>query len=105
MYFRSGKAMKAMIKPTNSSASTSSQSSSQLQSTQASSPTVGASLSTVVGATMAMPVSTEMGVIAPTIAPITTAALTQPEMGTFVPPFTVGVPVSTSIPASPNPQN
>lgn len=30
--------------------------------------------------------------------------MTQPEMGTFVPPFTAGVAVSTSVHTSPNPQ-
>jgi hypothetical protein len=49
---------------------------------------------------MAMSVSTEMGVTAPTV----TAQMTQPEMENFVPPFTTGVPVSTIIPTSPNPQ-
>jgi hypothetical protein len=35
---------------------------------------------------------------APTAALSITVQMTQPEMGTFVPPFTVGVPVSTSAP-------
>jgi len=61
---------------------------------------VGANVSTVVGATMTMLVSTEMGVTAPT----TTATMTRPEMRTFVPPFIAGVPVSTSVPTSPHPQ-
>jgi len=65
---------------------------------------VGASVSTDVGATMAMSVSTEMGVTTSTIAPTITAPMMKPKMGTFVPSFTAGVPVSTSIPASPNPQ-
>lgn len=30
--------------------------------------------------------------------------MTQPEMGTFVAPITVGIPMSTSVSASPNPQ-
>jgi len=51
---------------------------------------------------MAMPVLTEMGVTASLTAP--TTAVTQPEMGTFMPPFTAGVPVSTSILASSYPQ-
>jgi len=34
----------------------------------------------------------------------TTTPTTQPEMVTFVPPFTAGVPVSTSVHTSPNPQ-
>jgi len=57
---------------------------------------VGAIVSMAVGETMAMPVSTKMGVTALTV----TAQMTQPEMRTFVPPFTAGVPVSTSIPTS-----
>ena len=51
---------------------------------------------------MAMPILTEMGVTASVTAP--TTIVTQPEMGTFVPPFTAGVPVSTSIAASSYPQ-
>jgi len=58
----------------------------------------------VVGETMAMPILTNMGAAAPTTALTITASMTQPEMGTFVPPFTAGVPMSTSIPASPNSQ-
>jgi len=46
-----------------------------------------------------MLVLTEMGVAAPTTTPIT-----QPKMGTFVPPFTTVVPMFTSVPTSPNPQ-
>jgi hypothetical protein len=53
---------------------------------------------------MAMPFSTEIRVTAPTTAPTVTAQMTQPEIGTFVPPITTGVPVSTSVPTSPNPQ-
>jgi len=49
---------------------------------------------------MAMPVSTEMGVTALTV----TAQMAVPKIGTFVPPFTAGVPVSTSVPTSPNPR-
>jgi hypothetical protein len=60
---------------------------------------VGASVSTAVGVTMAMLGSTKMGVTAPT----TTATMTLPEMGTFVPPFTACVPVSTSVPTSLHP--
>lgn len=59
-------------------------------------PTVGASMSTIMEATMAMPILTEMGVTAPTTVLTTDAPMTQPEMRTFVPPFTVGVPMSTS---------
>jgi len=57
MDLRSGKALKEMARPTNSgtfASSKSSQSSSQTQSTQASTPTVGANVSTAMGATMAM---------------------------------------------------
>jgi len=50
---------------------------------------------------MAMPVSTEMRVTAPTTVSKTVYAVTQPEMGTFVPLFTVGMYVSCSIHISP----
>jgi len=53
---------------------------------------------------MAMPVSKKTRVTAPTTAPITTATMTRPEKENFVPPFTAGVPVSTSVPTSPHPQ-
>jgi len=95
-----------MTRPTNSGTSASSQlsqSSSQAQSTQASAPKMGASVTTTMGATMAMLVLMEMGVIAPTTSLTTAAAVTQPDMKTFVPPFTAGVHVSTSVPASPYP--
>ena len=58
---------------------------------------------TALGVTVAMPISTEMGVTAPTTAPTITAQMTQPEMGIFVLPFTVGVPVFTGVLASLNP--
>jgi len=61
---------------------------------------VGIGVSTTVGETMAMSVSTKMGVTAPT----TIAAVTQLKMRTFVPPFTAGVHESTSIPAFPYPK-
>jgi len=80
------------------------QSSSQAKITRTSAPAVDATVRTVVGATMAMPVLTEMGVTAPTTAPNVTDQMTQPEMRTFVPPFTAGAPVSTSVPSSPSPQ-
>ena len=99
--------MKILTKSANTGASMpsqSSQSSSQEQFTRAFAPSVGPSVSTAVGATMAMPVSTEMGVTTSTTVLTITAPMTQPEMGTFVLPFTAGVPVSTSIPTSPNPQ-
>ena len=88
MHLRSGETFKIMTKSTNTGASMSSQSSkstSQAQITRTSAPRVAASVSTVVGATMAIPVSTKMGVTAPTV----TAQMTQPEIGTFVLPFTV----------------
>jgi len=53
---------------------------------------------------MAMPVSMKMGVTTPITALTTADGMKKPEMGTFLPPFTTSVPVSTSIPASPNPQ-
>jgi len=54
------------------------------------------------GATMAMPVSTKMGVTSSITAPI--IVVTQPETRTFVPPFTAGIPVSISTHASSYPQ-
>ena len=63
-----------------------------------------ASVPTALGETMAMSVSTEMGVTAPTTTPTITAQTTRPKMGTCVPPFTACVPVSTSVHTSPNPQ-
>jgi len=107
MHLRSGKALKIMTKSANTGASMSSQSSqssSQAQSTPVFAPSVGASVSTTVGATMAMPVTIETGITASTTAPTIIAAMTQSEKGTFVPPFTAGVPVSTSIPAFRNTQ-
>jgi len=47
---------------------------------------------------MAMPVSTEMGVTAPTTTPTITAQMTRPEMGTFVQPFTAGILVTPRFP-------
>ena len=58
MHLRSGKTLKEMARPTNSgtsASSQSSQSSSQEQSTHASTPTVGANVSTAIWVTMAMP--------------------------------------------------
>jgi len=106
MHLISGKALKEMARPTNSdtfASSQSSQSSSQAQSTQAYAPTVGANVSTVMGATMAKPVSTEMGVTSPTTVSTTAIAMTQPEIGSFVPPFTTSIHVSTNFPMSPHP--
>jgi hypothetical protein len=104
LHLRSGKALNKMTKSANTGVSMSLQSSSSAQITQTSTHAVGASLPTALGATMAMPVSTEMGVTTPTTALIVTAKMTQPEMGIFVPPFTAGVPVSTSVPTSTDPQ-
>jgi len=104
MHLKSCKALKEIGRPTNSgtpASSQSSQSSLEAQSTWASAPTVGAGVSTAVGATMAMTVSTKMGVTAPTTALTIDVAVRQPEMGTFVPPFTDGAPISISIPVSP----
>ena len=107
MHLRSGNALNKMTKSANTGASMSSQSlqsSSQPHNTQTSTPAVGASVPLALGATMAMPVLTEMRVTDPTTAPPVTAQMTKPGMGTFVPPFTAGVPVSTSVPTSSNPQ-
>jgi len=49
-------------------------------------------------------VSTAMGVIAPPIVSTTAAAMTQPEMETFMPPFTTSIHVSTTVPMSPHHQ-
>ena len=76
--------------------SSSSHSSSQAQSLQATSPLGVLNVSTPVGAPMAMPVSTEMGATVSTSSP-----MTRPEMGIVIPPFIVGVPSTTSIPSSP----
>jgi len=104
MHIRSGKALKEMAQPTNSGTSVSSQSSSQAQSTHASNPYSGCQCVNCHGATLTMPVSTEMGVTAPATVSTTAAAMTQPEMGAFVPPFTTSIHVSTTIPMSPHHQ-
>jgi len=77
--------------------SSSSQSSSQAQPLQATSPLGDLNVSTHVGATMAMPCSTKMRVTAPSTVS-TSAQMTRPEMGTVIPPFIAGVPSTTSIP-------
>ena len=59
-------------------------------------------MSTAVGATMAMPVSMETGVTTRSTVS-TSAPMTRPKIGTFVPPFTAKVPLSTSVPSSPLP--
>jgi hypothetical protein len=63
-----------------------------------------ASVPTTLGAIMVMPVLTKIEVTAPTTVPNVTAQMTHSEMGTFVPPFTVGVFMSTSVLTTPNPQ-
>jgi len=87
MHLRSGKTLEMVTKSTNSGASASSQSSSQAQTTHASAPLVGASVLTIVEATMVKPDLTEMRVTASTTAPTVIATMTPPKMGTFVPPF------------------
>ncbi|KEH17009.1 hypothetical protein MTR_0054s0240 [Medicago truncatula] len=56
------------------------------------------------GATMAMPGSTEMGVTAPSTVS-TFTQMTRLEMGTVIPPFTTGVPSTTIMPNSSAPSN
>ena len=80
--------------------SSSSQSSSQAQSLQATTPLGDLNVSTAVGATMAMPVSTETGVTASSTV-LTFSPMTRLEMGTFVPLFTASVSLNTSVPSSP----
>jgi len=77
---RSGKTLNKMTKFAYIDASMSSQSLqsfSQAQITQTSTPAVDASVPTTLGTTMAMSVSTEIGVIAPTTAPTITSQMTQ----------------------------
>jgi len=61
-------------------------------------------VSTSMGATMAMPGSTDMGVTAPSTVS-TSTQMTRPEMGTVIPPFTAGVPSTTNMPSSNAPSN
>jgi len=89
MHLRSGKSMTCV-----------SSSSSQAQPLQATSPLGDLNVTTLVGATMAMPVSTEMGVTAPSNAS-TFVPMTQPEMGIVIPPFTAGVSLTTNTQSSP----
>jgi hypothetical protein len=77
MHLRSGKFMAR-------ASSSSSQSSSPAQSLQATSPLGNLNMSTPVGATMAMPVSTEMVVTTPSNVS-TSILMTRPEMGTVIP--------------------
>jgi len=77
MHLTSGKSMAR-------ASSSFSQPSSKAQSFQVTTPLGDLNVSTVVGATMAMPVSTETGVTAPS--PVSTSSpMTRPEMGTSVP--------------------
>jgi hypothetical protein len=57
-----------------------------------------------VGATKAMPGSTDMGVTAPSTVS-TSTQMTRPEMGTVIPPFIAGVLSTTSMPSSNAPTN
>jgi len=84
--------------------SSSSQSSSQAQPLQATSPLGDLNVSTPVGATIAMPGSTEMGGIAPSTVS-TSTQMTRPKMGTVIPPFTTGVPSTTNMPSTSAPSN
>jgi len=82
----------------------SSQSSSQAQALQVTSPLGDLNVSTPVGATMAMPGSTEMGVTAPSTIS-TSTQMTRPEMGAVIPPFTAGVLSTASMPSTSVPSN
>jgi len=84
--------------------SSSSQSSSQAQPIQATSPLGDLNVSTPMGATMAMPVSTDMGVTAPSTVS-TSAPLTRLEMRNVIPPLTAGVPSNTNMPSTSAPSN
>jgi len=53
---------------------------------------------------MAMPGSTDMGVTAPSTNS-TSTQLTRSEIGTVIPPFTVGIPSTTSMPSTSAPSN
>jgi len=97
MYLRSGKSRAH-------ASSSSSQSSSQAPPLQATSPLGDLNMSTSVGATMAMPSSTEMVVTAPSTVSMS-AQMTRPEMGIVIPPFTTGVPSTTSMPSTSAPSN
>lgn len=97
MHLRSGKSMAR-------ASSSSSQSSSQAQPLQATSPLGDLNVSTPVWATMAIPGSTEMGVTAPPTVS-TSTQMTRPEMGTIIPPFTTGVPSTSNMPSTSAPSN
>jgi len=97
MHLRSGKSMAR-------ASSSSSQSSSQAQPLQATSPLGDLSVSTHVGVTMAMLGSTDMRVTAPSTVS-TSTQMTRPEIGTVIHLFTVGVPSTTSMASSSAPSN
>jgi hypothetical protein len=59
---------------------------------------------TPVGAIMAMPGSTKMGVTVPSTVS-TSTQMTRPKMGTVIPPFTAGVPSTTNMPSTSAPSN
>ena len=80
--------------------STSSQSSSQAQPLQATTPLGDLNMSITVWATMAMPISTKTGVTVPSTIP-TSSPMTRPKMGTFVALLTAGIPSTTIVPSSP----
>jgi len=93
MHLRSGKSMAR-------ASSSSSQSSSQAQSLQATSPLGDLNVSTPLGATMAMLVSTKTGVTAPSTVS-TSSPMTRLEMGTVIPSFLASVPPTNSIQSFP----
>jgi len=84
--------------------SSSSRSSSPAQPLQVTSPLGYLNVSTHVGETMAMPGSMEMGVTAPSTVS-TSTQMTQLELGTVIPPFTAGVPLTASMPSTSAPSN
>jgi len=49
---------------------------------------------------MVMPVSTDLGVTAPSTVSTITTTMTQSGVGTFMPPYTISIHVTTSIPVS-----
>ena len=93
MHLRSGKSMAR-------ASSSSSQSSSQAPSLQETSHLGDLNVSTPVEATIAMFVSTKMGVTAaPNVS--TSVPMTRQKMGTVIPPFTIGVRLTTSTRSTP----
>jgi len=93
MHLRSGKSM-----------ARASSSSSQAQPLQATSPLGDLNVSTHVEATMAMPGSAEMRVTSPSTVS-TSTQMRRSKMGTVIPPFTVGVPSTTSMLSTSAPSN